>query len=180
MCSPTHLNVVSGFQCDVKTHHRQQVLLSFRPYLLRELMNFSLARLLTSFEAPSSGLDHLFTPVAGVCCSPERKQAGDSFACVVESEFLPPFRGQPIGAKEPFTPFLRMEWGEITQRVKLYCERTDLTRYFQLFTGRAVIFPSKAPFHHSLHRIKRQAKSEIYTFWKVFSIENTISGQKYS
>ena len=105
---------------------------------------------------------------------------GDSFACVVESEFLPPFRGQPIGAKEPFTPFLRMEWGEITQRVKLYYERTDLTRYFQLFTGRAVIFPSKAPFHHSLHRIKRQAKSEIYTFWKVFSIENTISGQKYS
>ena len=75
MCIPTHLNVVSGFQCDVKTHHRQQVLLSFRPYLLRELMNFSLARLLTSFEAPSSGLDHLFTPVAGVCCSPERKQA---------------------------------------------------------------------------------------------------------
>ena len=75
MCSPTHLNVVSGFQCDVKTHHRQQVLLSFRPYLLRELMNFSLARLLTSFKVPSSGLLHLLTPVAGVCCSPERKQA---------------------------------------------------------------------------------------------------------
>lgn len=53
---------------------------------------------------------------------------GDSFACMVESEFRPPFRGQPIGAKEPFTPFLKMEWGEIPQRVKLYCERTDLTR----------------------------------------------------
>ena len=25
MCSPTHLNVVSGFQCGVKTHQRQQV-----------------------------------------------------------------------------------------------------------------------------------------------------------
>ena len=74
MCSPTHLNVVSGFQCDVKTHHRQQVLLSFRPYLLRELMNFSLARLLTSFKVPSSGLLHLLTPVAGVCFP--RKETG--------------------------------------------------------------------------------------------------------
>ena len=77
---------------------------------------------------------------------------GDSFACMVESEFRPPFRGQPIGAKEPFTPFLKMEWGEIPQRVKLYSERTDSTRlYFQLFTGRAVIFPGKAPFHYKLH-----------------------------
>ena len=148
MCSPTHLNVVSGFQCDVKTHHRPQVLLSFRPYLLRELMNFSLARLLTSFKVPSSGLLHLLTPVAGVC-SPERKQTEDSFACVVESEFQPPFRRQPIGAKEPFTPFLRMEWG-----VKLYCKPTDLTRncFFRLWTaerhisGKSSISPQSSPY----------------------------------
>ena len=116
------------------------------PYLLRELMNFSLARLLTSFEAPSFGLLHLLTPVAGVC-SPEKKQMGNSFACVVESEFRPPFRGQPIGAKELFTPFLKMEWGEIPQRVKLYCERTDLTRlYFQL----SYFVQSAVPFHYKL------------------------------
>ena len=89
-------------------------------------------------------VDHLLTPVAGVCCSPERKQMGNSFACVVESEFRPPFRGQPIGAKELFTPFLKMEWGEIPQRVKLYCERTDLTRlYFQL----SYFVQSAVPFH---------------------------------
>ncbi len=164
MCSPTHLNVVLGFQCDVKTHHRQQVLLSFRPYLLRELMNFSLARLLTSFEVPSSGLLHLLTPVAGVC-SPERKQMGDSFACVVESEFLPPFRGQPIGAKEPFTPFLKMEWGEIPQRVKLYCERTDLTRKLD---GRASHFQAKLHFTTSFTFKKGKLKVKFTLFGKYF------------
>lgn len=74
-----------------------------------------------------------------------------------------------------------LERGDEPQRVKLYREhRLDTEIVFQLFTGRAVIFPGKVSFHHSLHLIKRQAESEIYTFWKVFSIENTISGQKYS
>lgn len=62
---------------------------------------------------------------------------------MVESEFRPPFRGQPIGAKEPFTPFLKMEWGEIPQRVKLYCERTDSTRKLD---GRASYFREKLHF----------------------------------
>lgn len=104
MCSPTHLNAVSGFQ------NANKYTLSFSPYLLRELMNFSLARLLTSFKVPSSGLLHLLTPVAGVCCSPERKQVEKFLRLLVESEFLLPFRSHSIGAKEPFTSFLEKQF----------------------------------------------------------------------
>ena len=104
MCSPTHLNAVSGFQ------NANKYTLSFSPYLLRELMNFSLARLLTSFKVPSSGLLHLLTPVAGVCCCPERKKMEMFLRLVVESEFLLPFRSHSIGAKEPFTPFLEKQF----------------------------------------------------------------------
>ena len=141
-------------------------------------MNFSLARLLTSFEAPSSGLDHLFTPVAGVCCSPERKQTEVLVYGKISSRkyyqtnlvILPILESQSRRTQRPYV-----------QRVKLYrAHRLNTEIVFQLFTGRAVIFPGKVQFHHSLHLIKRQAESEIYTFWKVFSIENTISGQKYS
>ena len=106
----------------------------------------------------------LITPVVGLC-SPERKQAGDSFACVVESEFLPPFRGQPIGAKEPFTPFLKMEWGEIPQRVKLYCERTDLTRKLD---GRASHFQAKLHFTTSFTFKKGKLKVKFTLFGKYF------------
>lgn len=52
-------------------------------------------------------------------------------------------RANREGHKEPFTPFLKMEWGEIPQRVKLYCERTDSTRKLD---GRASYFREKLHF----------------------------------
>ena len=117
------------------------------PYLLRELMNFSLARLLTSFKVPSSGLLHLLTPVAGVCCSPERKQVEKFLRLLVESEFLLPFRGQSIGAKE-----LLLHFWENNFRVKLYREhRLDTEIVFPEMDGKTVTFPSKAPFHYKLY-----------------------------
>ena len=94
---------------------------------------------------------------------------GDSFACMVESEFRPPFRGQPIGAKEPFTPFLKMEWGEIPQRVKLYSERTDSTRlYFQLFTAEPSYFREKLHFTTSFTFKKGKLKVKFTLFGKYF------------
>ena len=147
------------------------------PYLLRELMNFSLARLLTSFKVPSSGLLHLLTPVAGVCCSPERKH-GSSLWMVR----FHPSQG-PIEKATRNHLFHSWEWSGVINPNVSSCTASVLTwhgNYFFDCGRQSVIFPIKAPFHHSLHRIKRQAKSEIYTFWKVFSIENTISGQKYS
>lgn len=90
---------------------------------------------------------------------------GDSFACMVESEFRPPFRGQPIGAKEPFTPFLRMEWGDEPQRVKLYCERTDLTRKLD---GRASHFQAKLHFTTSFTFKKGKLKVKFTLFGKYF------------
>ena len=112
------------------------------PYLLRELMNFSLARLLTSFKAPSSGLP-LINASDRRLFPPKGNRWKSSFAWLVESEFLPPPRSYSTGAKEPFNSI--SENG--VERVKLYREyRLDTKIVFSI-----VIFPSKAPFHHKLH-----------------------------
>ena len=145
------------------------------PYLLRELMNFSLARLLTSFKVPSSGLIHLLTPVAGVCCSPERKH-GSSLWMVR----FHPSQG-PIEKATRNHLFHSWEWsGVINPNVPSCTESTARHgNCFSIVRAESSYFREK-PFHHKRPLQKRQAKSEIYTFWKVFSIENTISGQKYS
>ena len=175
MCSQIYLTIWLPTWCE-NTPTLTSTAFPLAPYLLRELMNFSLARLLTSFKVPSSGLLHLLTPVAGVCFP--RKETDGRFLCLCGRIRISTTLSGPT------------DWGKgtiysISENgvgcVKLYrAHRLNTEIVFQLFTGRAVIFPGKVQFHHSLHLIKRQAESEIYTFWKVFSIENTISGQKYS
>ena len=118
------------------------------PYLLRELMNFSLARLLTSFKVPSSGLLHLLTPVAGVCCSLERKH-GSSLWMVR----FHPSQG-PIEKATRNHLFHSWEWSGVINPNVSSCTASVLTWHaivFSIVDGKTVLFPGKAPFHHKLH-----------------------------
>ena len=135
------------------------------PYLLRELMNFSLARLLTSFKVPSSGLLHLLTPVAGVCCSPERKQV-EKFLRLVSRIGISTTLSKPL------------DWGKgtiysisgKTISVSSCTESTDSTRklFFQKWTAKPSHFQAKLHFTTSFTFKKGKLKVKFTLFGKYF------------
>lgn len=73
-------------------------------YLLRELMNFSLVKLLTSFEAPSSGLPLIYA--SGWRLFPPKGNSGKvSLPGWQNRNFYHPLETNRKGQKEPFAVF---------------------------------------------------------------------------
>ena len=134
------------------------------PYLLRELMNFSLARLLTSFKVPSSGLLHLLTPVAGVCFP--RKETDGRFLC----------SGSRIGISTASRGQSKRAKGTIysisgkTISVSSCTESTDSTRklFFQKWTAEPSHFQAKLHFITSFTFKKGKLKVKFTLFGKYF------------